>query len=130
MREENIALMKRGFEAFAKADLDTIRAMSAPDCVWLTPGTAQMKPEYKGIDDVVGYLTSLVTLTDGTFRTEPESFTADDRNRVYVLEHITGERLGRTLDTHVIHVFEVEFDKVVRTTEYASEPKKLEEFWS
>lgn len=129
MREENLALLRRGYEAFAKGDLDTIRGMSAEDCIWRTPGLAIFDAEYKGIEGVIGYLTKLVEMTEGTFKTEPEAFFADDE-QVVVLEHITGSRLGRTLDTHVVHVFKVHGDKVYETTEYAAEPKLLETFWS
>lgn len=130
MREDNVALLKRGYEAFAKGDLDTIRALAAKDEVWHTPAIGPFQAEYKGVDSVVDYLTSLMTLTDGTFKNEPESFTADDTNHVAVVEHITAQREGRQLDTHVVHVYEVADDKIVGITEYDAEPDKIREFWS
>ena len=129
MREENLALMKRGYEAFSKGDLATIRAIAHDDEVWVTPGLAEFKTEYHGVDDVIGYLTKLVETTDGTFKDEPEAFFADD-DRVTVIEHVTAARKGRTLDTHFIHVYDITDGKVSRVTEYAAEPKKAEAFWS
>ncbi len=99
--------------------------MSAASEVWHTPGLASFDTEYSGIDAVLGYLKKLVELTDGTFKTEPESMAADD-SHVRVVEHVTGTRRGRTLVTRVFHVYEVHDE----TTEYAAEPKKLEEFWA
>ncbi len=78
---------------------------------------------------MLGYLKKLVELTDGTFKTEPESTAAHD-SHVTVVENFTGTRKGRTLDTHVVHVYEVHDGKISETTEYAAEPKKLEELWA
>lgn len=129
MREENLALMKRGYEAFSTGDVDTLRAIAHEDEVWTTAGWGDFKAEYKGADDVLGYLAQLVETTDGTFKDEPEAFFADD-DQVTVIEHVTATRKGRKLDTHFIHVFDITDGKVARVTEYSSEPKKAEEFWS
>lgn len=129
MREANIALLKRGYDAFSRGDLDAIREMSTSDCIWRTPGTGSFDPEYKGIDATIGFLTKLFEMTDGTIKVEPMTFTADEE-RVIVLEHLTATRLGRLLDTHVVHVYDVHDGKVYEATEFASEPKKLEAFWA
>lgn len=129
MREENLALIKRGFEAFTKGDLDTIRSMPTDDAIWYTPGHGMFEPEYKGQEGAISYLTRLFELTDGTFKTIPESYFADD-DKVVVLERITANRSGRMLDSHIIHVFEIRSDKVYRVTEYVAEPQKLIDFWS
>ncbi len=128
MREETLAQIKRGYEAFAKGDLDTIRAMGAVDEVWYT-ACPTFEPEYKGIESIIGYLVSLATLTDATFKVEPEMFFAEE-DRVVVLERITATRKGRMLDTPFVHIYEVLAGKVTRVTEFAAEPKKLEEFWA
>lgn len=129
MRDENLALMRRGYEAFATGDVDTLRAIAQEDQVWVTAGTGGFQPEYRGVDAVIGYLGQLMERTGGTFRDEPESFLADD-DRVMVLEHVTASRDGRTLDTHFVHVYDIRDGKVARVTEYSAEPKKFEEFWS
>lgn len=129
MKEANIELLKKGYEAFAKGDLDVIRGMSAADCVWRTPGFEPFKPEYKGIEGTIEYLTKLFEATDGTFKVVPETFVGDDE-RVVVLSRVTASRMGRMLDTHVVHIYDVHDGKVFETTEFAAEPKKLESFWA
>ncbi len=129
MRTDNVALMERGFEAFTTGDLDTVRGMSAADCVWHTAGAGWMAPEYKGPDGVIEYLTALFEESEGTFKDEPEAFFGEE-DRVVVLEHVTADRAGKHLDTHVMHVFEIHDGKVTETTEFAAEPLKLQEFWS
>lgn len=129
MREENLALIERGYDAFAKGDLDTIRLMASPDVIWRTPGFGPLEADYKGIDGVIGYLTALFTLTDGTFHTMPLHMFADDE-RVTVIERVTAVRGSLTLDAHVVHVFEIHDGKVWEIVEYAAEPKLLEAFWA
>lgn len=129
MREDTVALVKRGFEAFAEGDLNAVRAMSAEDGTWTTPKFGVFQGEYKGVESEIEYLAKLRELTDGTFKAEPESFLADG-DRVAVIEHLTASRKGRTLDTHIVHVFDVRDGKISRVTEYAAEPTKLEAFWS
>jgi len=128
MHDENIALLRRGYEAFATGDLATVRSLAADDEVWYTPGII-FESEYKGADNVMAYLAKLGQLTDGTFRVEPEKFLSDG-DSVAVVEHLTAKRQGRTLDTHYIHVYEIHDGKIHAATEYAAEPKKLEAFWS
>ena len=129
MREANVVLLKRAYAAFSKGDLDTIRDISTEDCVWRTPGYPHFEAEYKGRDGIIQYLTKLVELTDGTFKVEPTAFMADD-DQVMVLSHVTASRLGRLLDAHAVHVYDVHDGKVFETTEFVSEPKKLEAFWA
>ncbi len=129
MREENLALIKKGYEAFAKGDLEFIRSLTAPEGVWRTPGYGQLDQEYKGPEGVIRYLTSLAALTEGTFKSESEAMFADDE-RVVSLDHITGMRKGIMLDTHVVHVFVIRDGKVIETTDYASEPERNQAFWA
>jgi ketosteroid isomerase-like protein len=68
-------------------------------------------------------------LSDGTFKCEPEAFFADD-DRVVVLDHVTGTRNGKTLNTYVIQVFRVGGGKVIETTTFVAEPKRHEQFWA
>lgn len=129
MREENVALMKRGYEAFAKGDLEQIRALAHDDEVWATTGMGVFKSEYRGVDEVVGYLGELARSSDGTFKDEPLAFFAND-DQVVVLERVTAARKGRTLDSQFIHVYDIKDGKVSHVQEFAAEPKVSEEFWS
>lgn len=130
MRDENLALIKRGYEAFGKGDFDTVRdMMSGLDAVWRTPGYGPFESEYKGPEGVIEYFTTLVKLSGGTFKSVPEAFFADD-DQVVAITHNTGTREGKILDTHVIHVFHIRDGKVYEVTTYAAEPKRNEEFWA
>lgn len=132
MREDNIALVRRGYEAFSKGDLDAIRAMGAESEVWETTlgGAPGFKYEYRGPDGVTEYFARLQERTGGTFKDEPEAFMSVDDDRVAVLEHITATRDGRSLDHHVMHVFEVHDGKIDRVTEYIDNPRVVADFYA
>ena len=129
MSKENLALIKKGYEAFGKGDLDFIRTMVSPDVVWRTPGYGMLEHEYKGTDGVIAYLSSLYELTEGTFKSESE-WLFFDGDRVVSLDHITGTRKGIELDTYVVHVFLCRDGKVIEVTDFVSEPERNAAFWS
>ncbi len=132
MREDNVALVKRGYDAFSKGDLAAIQAMGAEDEVWETTlgGAPGFRYEYRGPGEVLEFFATLQERTGGTFKDEPEAFMPVDDDRVAVLEHITATRDGRTLDHHVVHVFEVRDGKIRRVTEYNDNPRVIADFYT
>lgn len=126
---ENLALVEQGYEAFSKGEIDRLRELWAPDLVWRTPGYGVLRREYRGIDQVMGYLMGLAELTGGTFHSEPEAM-FDNEDMVVSLDHITGSRNGKVLDAHVVHVYRIRDGKLVEATDYAAEPHRGEEFWA
>ena len=97
VREEHLAMVGRGYEAFGNGDFDTLRELNDDDTVWRTPGLGPFKGEYKGADGVIQYLTQLFELSEGTIKVEVEHMYADE-DRVVVLDHITASRHGKDID--------------------------------
>lgn len=129
MREENLTLAKRGYELFANGDFDTLRReVFSPDIVWRTAAHGAFEAEYKGVDAVLGYFTKLFELSSGTFRTEPVHILADD-DRSVVIQHVSGTRDGKRLETEMINVFEVRDGKVYEVTQFVTDSSVLEAFW-
>ncbi len=126
MREaENIALVKRGLEALEKGDYEALRPLMTDDTVWISP----FEPDYHGPDEVIASMKRWSEEFGVTTKDEPEGFFADD-DRVVSLDHVTATRNGRTLDTHVVHVYEIRNGKLWRLTEYTADPQKTLEFMS
>lgn len=130
MHEENLELAKRGYQLFGKGDLDTLKKdVFGPGVIWRTEGPGPFESEYKGVDALIGYFGQLFELSDGTFKAEPLHIYADD-DRAVAIQHVTGSRAGKLLDTRMVLVFEIRGGKVFEVTQFAAEPSKLEEFWS
>src|SRR6478609_5533484 len=67
--QSNGELMRKGYEAFSRGDMDTLKhELFSPDIVWHQGGRNQTAGDYRGADAVIGLFGKLFQLTDGTFR--------------------------------------------------------------
>jgi len=103
----NAELMRRGYEAFSRGDMDTLRnELFTPDIVWHQGGRNQTSGDYRGADAVLGLFGKLVQLTDGTFQVEVHDLLASEEHAV-VLARVRAQRAGKTLEhgeySHVCH---------------------------
>jgi ketosteroid isomerase-like protein len=78
--------IREGFAAFSRGDLAAVRATMAPDCVWTNAGNGAIAGEYRGWDEIVAMLGSLIALTDGTFAMDLLSTLGDGRHAVAVYD--------------------------------------------
>jgi uncharacterized protein len=129
MAHPNEELLRKGYEAFATYDLDTIQAMFADDVVFHVPGRNPISGEYKGKDAVFGFLAQLLTLSDGTFKSTAHEFLANDTHGV-VLAHNTATRQGKTLDINEVAVYHIEGGQVVEAWYHNEDDYRDDEFWS
>jgi hypothetical protein len=63
-------LVRRGFDAFSKGDVDTLRELFDPDAVWHAPGRSRLSGDHRGVDDILDFFARTLELTAGTFRVE------------------------------------------------------------
>jgi uncharacterized protein len=113
MAHPNEDLVRRGYEAFAKGDMDTLRELFDPEIVWHFPGRSVLAGDHRGTDAVLGFFGKTIELTAGTFQVEVHDVVADDRHTVG-LHLATGEREGRTLlEDREVLVFHIRDGKVV-----------------
>lgn len=102
----NEELLRNGYDAFSKGDLDTIRELFAEDIQWHVLGKSSLAGDYKSRDEVFGFFAKLLTETDGTFKIEVHDVLANDTHAV-VLARSTAQRKGRTLDENSVAVYHV-----------------------
>lgn len=112
----NLALMKKGYDAFTSGDLEALKDLFAPDIVWHVPGNNPLAGDYKGQDEVFGFFMKLAQETQGTFKLEIHDMLANDTHGV-ALVRASGERNGARLEQPNVHVF------------HTSSDGKLTEFW-
>jgi ketosteroid isomerase-like protein len=97
MAHPNEDLVRRGYDAFARGDMDTLRELFDPEIVWHFPGRSPLAGDHRRPDAVLGFFGRTMELTAGTFRAELHDVVADDRHAVGI--HLaTGEREGRRLE--------------------------------
>jgi len=121
--------VRRGYEAFSRGDMDTLRSIMTPDVVQSVPGKSQIAGEHKGIDDVLGYYAQLFELSGGTLSVQLES-TKVEGDTVVSTHHATAQRESRSWDTTENITFSFAGDKITRLDEAPTDLAGFDAFWS
>ncbi len=112
---ETINRMRRGYEAFGNADLDTLRELFSPDIVWHSGGNNALTGDYRGIDEVFGLFGKVFEMTGGTMQQRVHDLLASDEHGVAITS-VTAQRSdGRSLDMNQVAVYHM--DDHMRVTE-------------
>lgn len=124
------ALVRKGYEAFSRGDMDTLRGLMTGDCAHHAPGSNTVSGDYKGIDAVLGYYAKLAEETAGTFRVELQHLFADGRGHVMSVHRSTAERGGKRLDAMGGIMFRIVGDKITDLDQCAEDLDAEDAFWS
>ena len=103
---DNVERTRRGYEAFARGDLDAIRDLLAPDIVWHVPGRSTLAGDYRGIDAVLTYFGELFTRSAGTFSAELIECGEIAPDLVACLVRIRGDMTAASVDSRVVQLFQ------------------------
>ena len=126
----HVEATRRGYEAFAKGDLDTLRELLSEDIVWHVGGSNPLAGAYKGHDEVLGLFGRFAQETGGTLRIATHDILANDEH-VVVLAQVTAERGGKHLDQRVTYVHHA--NAAHQTTEFWAffeDSAAVDDFWS
>lgn len=129
MAHPNEDLIRQGYEAFGKGDMDTIRGLFADDIAWHAPGRSPLAGDYHGMDSVLAFFGKTLELSGGTFRLDLHDVVANDEHGV-ALVTATGQREGKTLDDRQAHVFHISDGKVTEFWNQAGDLYAVDEFWT
>ena len=128
--QENADVVRRGYEAFNSADMETLAELFDEGASWHTPGRGSLAGDHVGRDAAFAYFGQLGEQTGGTFKAEMRSVTADDQGTVVGVHHNSGERNGKQLDVDVCIVFELKDGQIVDGREHFHDLYAWDEFWS
>ena len=78
----NVELTRRGYEAFAKGDVQALRELMDDDVTWHVSHCGPLSCSYHGQNDVLGFLVRLAQETGGTFRLDVHDILANDEHVV------------------------------------------------
>jgi ketosteroid isomerase-like protein len=127
MSHPNEELVRRGYEAFATGDVDTMRQVLNPDVLWHAPGRSPLAGDYRGIEEVLGYFGRSMQTTQGTLRVGVEDVMANDRAAA-VVQRTTAQRKGVSLDDLGVSVFGIQDGRVVEVWQHWGNPYAADEF--
>jgi ketosteroid isomerase-like protein len=129
MAHPNEELVRRGFDAFATGDIDTLRQLFDQDAIWHVPGRSPLSGDHRGLDAILGFLARTMELTGGTFRADVHDVVANDEHAV-ALYVTRGEREGRTLESRDVLVSHIRNGKLAEAWLLSADLYTVDEFFS
>jgi uncharacterized protein len=123
------SLVRRTYQDFESGDLDLLAVVMAQEVVWHEPGRSSLAGDYKGPEEVLGFLGELKSRTSGTFKIEVFDVLSEPE-RAVVFQRETATKNGRTLDVIVAVEFEIHNGKITEVTVYQNDAYGFDEFWA
>lgn len=90
-------LLRKGYEAFAKRDIETIRGLLADDIVWHVPSSSPVGGTHRGREAVLDAFRRLTQMTGDTFQVEVLQVVARGEHAV-ALTRLTSDAAAGRLD--------------------------------
>lgn len=128
VEQENLATVRRGFEAFAKHDMTTLAELFEPNARWRTAPTGILPGDYAGRDSIFGMFAQLGAETQGTFASQPTGFAATG-DQVFVRTSTSGKRNGKSLNSDEMLAFTLANGKVRDVQLFVYDHPANVEFW-
>ncbi len=125
----NVGLFRKGYEAFAKGDMATLRELFSEDVVWHVSGNNPLSGDYRGQDAVFAFFARIAELSGGTFRIDLHDVVANDEHAV-ALARSTASRQGKQLDSRETHISHVRNGKITEFWGFPEDLRVPDEFWS
>jgi ketosteroid isomerase-like protein len=126
---ENAALIRRLFDAFAAGDLETINQALAADVQSHTPGHSQLAGTVVGREAVIAHLGRSRELSAGTYRIEIEDILGGEGHAAAVYRGL-GARHGRQLDLRHIALYRIEHSRIAEIWFTPLDQNSFDQFWS
>lgn len=129
MARDNEQVVRRGFEAFAAGDMDTMRALLAPDVRWHVPGRSPLSGTHKGPEEVITLFTRYGELSDGSIRIDLHDVVGGDKH-VFAAYVVSAERAGRKYRDGSVLMFHVADGRVTEAWQMVGDQYASDNFWS
>jgi hypothetical protein len=121
-------LVRRGYDAFSRGDMETLREVFHPQLVWHSPGRNQLAGDHRGVEAVLGFFGRTMELTGGTFRVEVHDVVANDEH-VVGLNSVAAQRDGKTLNGRNALVFHVRDGRATEVWQFWEDQYAADEFF-
>lgn len=126
--QENIAKVRRGFEAFSAGDTKTLSDLFSPNVTWHQAPAGVLAGQYVGRDKLMEYFQWFVQETQGTFKVVPVTFAASE-DKVFVEQHMSGTRNGQPFESDNVQRCTLSDGKVVEVVIYNGDYPNLLNAW-
>lgn len=127
--EKNAETVRRGYEAFNKAGMQTLTELFDEGASWHTPGRSPIPGDHRGREAIFAQFGRYGGETQGTFKATLLHVLTSDDGRVVGIHHNTAERGGKHLDVGCCIAFEFKNARVIDGREHVYDLYAWDEFW-
>jgi len=127
--DANEALVRSGYEAFARGDVEFVMALFADDILWHVPGRGPLSRDYHGPQEVLGFFGEFMKRSNGSFHIRVDDVLAKG-DTVVVLATESAQGGGRAWSSPQVHVWTVKNGRVTRFWQYQGDQQTEDEFWA
>lgn len=124
MSAQDVETLRRGYEAFARQDLEAVMAAFHPDIEWRSPDSTPLGGHYRGQDAVKGFFGKLAQRFQ-RLSVEPLEF-LDAGDAIVVVTRDRGAGSAGDFDMESIHLWRMRDGKAASFTEYLDTARILQ----
>ncbi|MFD0379755.1 nuclear transport factor 2 family protein [Streptomyces sp. NPDC059525] len=124
------ALIRRGYEAFGKGDMETLGGMMTADVIHHVPGTSPLSGHHKGREAVLDLYRRMAEETKGTFRVTLERVLVDGRGHAMSFHTTMADRGDRGIEIHEGLFFTIVGGKITDIDQCTQDIDESDAFWS
>ena len=99
-QDQNIEVVKKGYEAFAAGDMATLMGLFDDDIEWTQPGESAVSGTYRGKGEIGEYLR---LLGEKSTTATPRRFLADGDMVIALSEVTAGGETSQDADVYTLH---------------------------
>ena len=126
--QDNVQLIRRGFEAFNKGDVKTLSELIAHDCVQHMAGNNRFTGDHKGRDNILAMYGEMGELTGGTMQAVLSDVYASDHGAV-ALYTAKATRGGEKTEDKFALVFQLVDGKAIDIDDIPMNGVVDDKFW-
>ena len=129
MGQSNAAIIRKGYQDFAKGDIPAVFAVFDPAITWHVPDHSPLSGDFTGHEEIGGFLRRTLELSGGAFSIDVHHVLADG-DLVVVLTTVNARRNGESASFPEVHVWRLKNGKVTAFREYQGDEQREDRFWS
>ncbi|MBV7697662.1 nuclear transport factor 2 family protein [Streptomyces sp. TRM70350] len=123
-------VVRKGYEAFTRGDMDALRGLLTGDCTHHVPGSHPLAGDFKGQDAIIDMYRRLFEETNGTIQVDLRTVLVDGRGHAVSVHRFQADRNGKHLDETGALVFRIVGDKMSDIDECIEDIEASNDFWS
>ncbi|MFE3584860.1 nuclear transport factor 2 family protein [Streptomyces vinaceus] len=123
------ALIRRGYEAFGKGDMEMMGTLMTADVIHHVPGSNPLSGHHKGREAVLDLYRRIGEETDGTFQVDLHAVLVDGRGHVMTFHTARGDRGDHGIEIQGGLFFTIVGGKITDIDECTQDIDEEDRFW-